>query len=297
MSKKKRLPLLMADDVEVHNIDDLKAHFNISAIVKNFKEGKLLTWLEERYYDDEAEAVEEISSTDDNLEEKLCAVFGIEPPEEVVRRKERLNLLKKYTTDKNILENVDNVAFDQEDLADLLDEGVDEIYLCAGRFFIPHRMKNKTYIGVGGAVAVIGNNKSADLAKAGIKFKNVSIENDSKKISPKITAQPEEKPKNNQIKSSTRQSGHYEEITTIQNATGVHARPAAELVRQASLFESKIQLRANGKTVDGKSILMIMSLGLVYGTEITIVADGSDAQDAVMVLKNLIDSKFGEVRR
>ena len=75
---------------------------------------------------------------------------------------------------------------------------------------------------------------------------------------------------------------------------GIHARPASIMVQKASLFKSKIQLRAKGKAVDAKSILMTMAMGLVKGTEVTFVADGPDAQEAVTELKNLVDSKFGE---
>ena len=85
-----------------------------------------------------------------------------------------------------------------------------------------------------------------------------------------------------------------EATTTIQNATGIHARPAAEFVKQASSFKSKVQIKAKGKTVDAKSILMIMSMGLSKGTEITLVADGPDEKEAVTALKALVDSKFGE---
>ena len=85
-----------------------------------------------------------------------------------------------------------------------------------------------------------------------------------------------------------------EATTTIENKTGIHARPASVFVQKASSFKSKVQLKAKGKTVDAKSILMIMSMGLVKGTEVTIVADGPDEADAVAALKGLIDSKFGE---
>ena len=82
--------------------------------------------------------------------------------------------------------------------------------------------------------------------------------------------------------------------TTIENKTGIHARPASVFVQKASSFKSKIQIKAKGKTVDAKSILMIMSMGLVKGTEITIVADGPDEADAVAALKQMVDDKFGE---
>ena len=85
-----------------------------------------------------------------------------------------------------------------------------------------------------------------------------------------------------------------EATTTIENKTGIHARPASVFVQKASSFKSKVQLKAKGKTVDAKSILMIMSMGLVKGTEITIVADGPDEEAAVKELKALVDAKFGE---
>ncbi len=85
-----------------------------------------------------------------------------------------------------------------------------------------------------------------------------------------------------------------EATTTIENKTGIHARPASLFVQTASKFKSKVNIKAKGKTVDAKSILMIMSMGLVKGTEITISADGPDEADAVKTLKDLVDAKFNE---
>ncbi|MBE8951418.1 MAG: HPr family phosphocarrier protein [Quinella sp. 3Q1] len=85
-----------------------------------------------------------------------------------------------------------------------------------------------------------------------------------------------------------------EATTTIENKTGIHARPASVFVQKASSFKSKVQIKAKGKTVDAKSILMIMSMGLTKGTEITLVADGPDEKEAVAALKKLVDDKFGE---
>ena len=85
-----------------------------------------------------------------------------------------------------------------------------------------------------------------------------------------------------------------EATATIENKTGIHARPASQFVQKASSFKSKVQIKAKGKTVDAKSILMIMSMGLVKGTEVTIVAEGADEKEAVAALKQMIDDKFGE---
>jgi phosphocarrier protein HPr len=85
-----------------------------------------------------------------------------------------------------------------------------------------------------------------------------------------------------------------EQEVLIQNKTGIHARPASIFVQTASKFKSKIQVKAKGKAVDAKSILMLMSMGLVKGTDIVICAEGPDEQDAVKTLVDLVNSKFGE---
>lgn len=80
----------------------------------------------------------------------------------------------------------------------------------------------------------------------------------------------------------------------IRNSEGVHARLAAIFVQTASKYKSEITIEANGKRVDAKSIPTIVSMGLTYGTEITIVAVGSDSFNAIASLKRLVDEKFGE---
>jgi len=77
---------------------------------------------------------------------------------------------------------------------------------------------------------------------------------------------------------------------TLINASGLHARPAADFVRLASTFDASI--RING--VEAKSLLKIMSLGLGKGTKIELEAHGPQAQEAVTALRELIGSGFGE---
>ena len=84
-----------------------------------------------------------------------------------------------------------------------------------------------------------------------------------------------------------------EATTIVTNRLGFHVKPASMFIRLAAKFKSKVQLKAKGKTIDAKSILMIMSMGLVQGTEVTICADGPDEKEAVAVLKKIIDDKFG----
>ena len=280
-----KFALKMADGAQVRNIDNLKVHFDINAIVDYFCDGKLLTWLEDRYYDEEADAIRELSRHDKQLKQKLCAIFEMESAEQIAWRRERLERLRQYTDDENILACVERVAFDQEDLADLLDEGVREIFLCANRFVIPLRLQNKTYIGVGNAVAVIRSKSPVDFAALNITFKGVAFDDNYKKISTPLP------PRKSTVTGS---STHARAATTIINSKGVHARPASVFVHTASKFRSKIRLEARGKSVDAKSILMVLSMGLTKGTDVTITAVGYDARQAVTELVALIDSGFGE---
>lgn len=197
MARKVKFPLKMADGAEVRTIDELKEHFDVESVVGYFSDGRLLTWLQSRYYDEEADKVAALDKGDTQIHKKLCAIFGVESeeevdPEKIARRQKRLNLLKQYTDDKDILERVDLVAFDQEDLGDLLDEDKTLIYLCANRFTIPLRVTDKTYVGIGKAIAIIRSKELVDFDKLNIKFRGVHFDDDYQKIvdAPPVKAEP-----------------------------------------------------------------------------------------------------------
>jgi phosphocarrier protein len=80
----------------------------------------------------------------------------------------------------------------------------------------------------------------------------------------------------------------------IVNRLGLHARAAARFVELATRFESHVQLKRDGDAVDGKSILGILTLAAPRGTELEIVAEGSDEASALAALQDLVDSGFGE---
>ena len=85
-----------------------------------------------------------------------------------------------------------------------------------------------------------------------------------------------------------------ERTATVTNPLGVHARPAAQLVRLSNTFESEILLVKDGVPVNGKSIMGVMMLAAECGSTITIRAEGGDAEAAVTALIDLIASGFGE---
>ena len=78
------------------------------------------------------------------------------------------------------------------------------------------------------------------------------------------------------------------------NRDGLHARPAAKIVRLASGFSSDVELAKDGVGVNGKSIMGVMMLAAECGSSITIRADGPDAAKAVDALAQLVASGFGE---
>jgi len=80
----------------------------------------------------------------------------------------------------------------------------------------------------------------------------------------------------------------------IQNRLGVHARPAALLVKEAARFRSEVFLSKNGLEVNGKSIMGVMMLAAEKGSEVEIRVEGDDAAEALSALLALIDSGFGE---
>ncbi len=80
---------------------------------------------------------------------------------------------------------------------------------------------------------------------------------------------------------------------TIKNSTGLHARPSAALVKTASKFESDFFIHMYGYKVNGKSILGVMTLAAEHGAELELEFDGSDEQEAMDTITELIENKFG----
>jgi phosphocarrier protein len=80
----------------------------------------------------------------------------------------------------------------------------------------------------------------------------------------------------------------------VVNKSGLHARPASNLVKAASKFKAKINLIKAEKNYDVKSILGILSAGISCGTEIMLVCDGEDEAEALKSLTELIEAGLGE---
>ncbi len=80
----------------------------------------------------------------------------------------------------------------------------------------------------------------------------------------------------------------------VQNQVGLHARPATFFIQKANEYKSSIWVEKEERRVNAKSLLGVLSLGIVGGTDIRVIADGSDEQEAVENLVKLEESGFTE---
>ena len=81
---------------------------------------------------------------------------------------------------------------------------------------------------------------------------------------------------------------------SVKNQVGLHARPATFFIQKANEFKSSVWVEKDERRVNAKSLLGVLSLGIVGGTTIRIMADGSDEEQAVDALVELVESGFAE---
>lgn len=86
----------------------------------------------------------------------------------------------------------------------------------------------------------------------------------------------------------------YTKEVMVQNKAGLHARPATFFIQKANEFKSTVWIEKEERRVNAKSLLGVLSLGIVGGTSIKVIADGSDESTAVDGLVALVESGFAE---
>lgn len=161
-----KFPLKMSDGTSVRTLEELREHFDLEAVLGYYSNGRLIKWLEDRYYDEEARAVRGMDSASENFKKKLCEILGVIYSEktdggldlgDIVKNNERRERLKKYTTDDSILAMAASVAFTQSELDNLLkrldileadNDGNKIIYICGEHFIIPANIGGIIYKGV-----------------------------------------------------------------------------------------------------------------------------------------------------
>lgn len=191
--KKIRFPLIMKNGKEVRNLKELQDNFDLNKVLDYYRNGKLMEWLKLWRLFDEAEKLSKLDRKDVDLKHKLCDIFGMEyreipkivDPKETAWRTGRLNLLQKFTNDPKYLEKVDNVAFNIDDVYDLLDDGVHDIYLCGPKFAFPaeiFREGNQSYHGIGKVMVKIESTEVIEFEDLNITFEDVEFDEEYLRI-------------------------------------------------------------------------------------------------------------------
>ena len=175
----KTFALELKDGIEVKTIEELRENFDLEKVVEYFKDGKLLEWLEDHFYDDEAEAIEAIEVDDKNAPQKICAALNVECDEDLEftqRIREKKAILSEKTDDQTIIDNATTTAMNQDDLANLLHMDYKKIYLCGELFNVPIRMTDMNYIGILDTPKIkIKANSDEELEAKNIKFENCKL--------------------------------------------------------------------------------------------------------------------------
>lgn len=171
MAKKIRFSLEMENGRKIRTLDELRENFSLTKVVEYFDDQKLFHWLEDRYYTEQVEKLKQLNREDADFYRKICHIFEVEYREkdedideklEVEKRKAQL---KQFTDDKTVLEHVHQVAFNQDELYDLLDDNISDIYLCGEIFRIPLAKENVSYIGVNTPIIRVESQKCIDWEK------------------------------------------------------------------------------------------------------------------------------------
>lgn len=183
MAKKIRFPLEMENGIEVRSMEELRNNFSLGRVLEYVQNEKLVIWLRDRYENNIADAIAELDKMDSELPRKVSAIFDIPYDEkteddlkQVAERAERIKRLKEFTDEIQYADQIDKVAFDQDELYDLLDEEVNEIYLCGDRFSIPLSVKGISYMGINNPVVVIDSKTEVDWLSKGILLEAVRFD-------------------------------------------------------------------------------------------------------------------------
>lgn len=151
MARKIKFPLKMKDGYDARSIEELREHFNLESVLGYFADGRLHTWLKDRYLENEAQLVSELDPNDSELIAKICNILGVEAPNQAVdvdineltRYNEKRKLLLEKYPEPELMDNIDAVAFNEDDIISIIEKGVKEIYLIDNEFQFPFKIDTK----------------------------------------------------------------------------------------------------------------------------------------------------------
>ena len=300
MRQRKTKFSLNFDGAEIQTMEELREHFSLKKVMEYFKNRRLMAWLEDRFYSDEADAIKSLKPSDSNVPQKICEALGVDyddyaeeldDAETIAWRQERREKLRKYTDNERIIKRVDYVAFDQEDLEDIMRDAFlpNIIYLCDNFFRFPSGMLRKTnidYVGLGKVAIKIDSQKPIDFRKLNISFRNIKFVDDEQEFFEEKKSVEVEKPVAEEKPAPEPQLPTIR-LSDTQMVLADSLNPAA-IAQTAMKFKSRIFIKHEGKFIDAKSVNMLKIRGLGKGTYVTVKAEGVDAEDAMKAITELL---------
>lgn len=172
--RKLTFPLRMDDGTEARSLEELKEHFSLPKVLDYLKNGTLVTWMRDWNLNDMADQVQELDPENRDSIKQLCRILGFSKEEAC--RFDRIFLLKRYTTDRTYEDVTDRIAFNQDELLELLNKGEKEIYLCGDKFSIPLDQSGVRYIGINTPTAVIASREKVNWEEKEISFVNTAFD-------------------------------------------------------------------------------------------------------------------------
>ena len=185
MQRKAKFSLEMSNGVKVSSLMYLKEYFSAEKVLEYYYDGRLVRWLKDRGYQKEASLIQNLDDSSPDVMVDICHILRInyggnmkiQNPAFQKRVAEKKILLKQLTVNKSWLDAVARVAFNDDDVKEILGMGYRAIYLCGRKFHIPTEYQNIGYAGICGFIPeiVIDFINREDMLEAGIHFENVVL--------------------------------------------------------------------------------------------------------------------------
>lgn len=169
----------MKDSVMVRTLEELRANFDAEKLIGHWLSGKLQIWLIDRHYEDRLAKVNGVNASNETVLVELCKALDIDiektenqvEVDKIAKQQEKLKIIRQCTDDKNIIENVDDVAMDQTELETLLHRQIKKIYLYGDAFFINDMiLRNVSLIGINNPIIKIEADSLIDFDEMNVQF-------------------------------------------------------------------------------------------------------------------------------
>ena len=169
----------MKDGIKVRTLEELRSHFDAEKVLLYYREGKLLSWLSDRHYDEYIAEFKKIRNTDNPLPE-ICRVLDIKDVDteyidvgKIEQKNKKILKVKEYTDRKEVLDNIDLVAVNQKEFEALVKAEEKVIYLCGSQFVCPLSVENVTIEGIDNPKIVINTTEIIDFEKKNVMLRNL----------------------------------------------------------------------------------------------------------------------------